>query len=126
MWLRHGFGLNNVMRPICTRCNRNPRRVNYIKNGIKHYRSLCWGCTRNVQQKPPSKPLWQLNGYIKKSICDQCGFKCIYPSQMTVYYIDGNLNNTSYSNLRTICLNCVEVVKRININWKRGDLTVDY
>jgi hypothetical protein len=45
---------------------------------------------------------------------------------MTVFYIDGDLQNTSYNNLRSICLNCVEVVKRKEITWKRGDLQVDY
>lgn len=45
---------------------------------------------------------------------------------MTVFYIDGDLKNTSFSNLRSICLNCVEVVKRKEITWKRGDLQVDY
>jgi hypothetical protein len=45
---------------------------------------------------------------------------------MTVFHIDGDLNNVMFSNLRTICLNCVEVVKRKEVTWKRGDLTVDY
>jgi hypothetical protein len=55
-----------------------------------------------------------------------CGFKSLYPSQMTVFYIDGDLKNVVFSNLRTICLNCIEVVKRKEVTWKRGDLTVDY
>lgn len=45
---------------------------------------------------------------------------------MTVYYIDGNLENNSFVNLRTVCLNCVEVVKRKEVTWRRGDLEVDY
>ena len=45
---------------------------------------------------------------------------------MTVFYIDGKLENAEFSNLRTICLNCVEVVKRKDVTWKRGDLQVDY
>jgi hypothetical protein len=45
---------------------------------------------------------------------------------MTVFYIDGDLKNNKLSNLRTICLNCVEVVKRKEVTWKRGDLQVDY
>jgi hypothetical protein len=55
-----------------------------------------------------------------------CGFKSLYPSQMTVFHIDGDLTNVVFSNLRTICLNCVEVVKRKEVTWRRGDLTVDY
>jgi hypothetical protein len=30
------------------------------------------------------------------------------------------------TNLRSICLNCVEVVKKKDVTWKRGDLEVDY
>jgi hypothetical protein len=43
-----------------------------------------------------------------------------------VFHIDGNLTNVSFNNLRTICLNCVEVVKKKEVTWKRGDLQVDY
>ncbi len=45
---------------------------------------------------------------------------------MTVYHIDGNPTNVGFVNLRTVCLNCVEVVKKKEVIWKRGDLTVDY
>lgn len=58
--------------------------------------------------------------------CDNCGFKAVYSTQLTVFHIDGDLNNAKHSNLRTICLNCVEIIKRKEITWKRGDLTVDY
>ena len=66
------------------------------------------------------------SGYKKKPTCDLCGFKSLYDSQMTVFHIDGNLNNAELSNLRTVCLNCIEVVKRKDVTWKRGDLQVDY
>jgi calcineurin-like phosphoesterase family protein len=45
---------------------------------------------------------------------------------MMVFHIDGDLTNVSHHNLRTICLNCVEVVKRRDVTWKRGDLLVDW
>ena len=45
---------------------------------------------------------------------------------MTVYHIDGQPQNVDFKNLRTICLNCIEVVKRKEVVWVRGDLTVDY
>ena len=69
---------------------------------------------------------WEKSGYKKKPTCDICGFKAVYHTQLTVFHIDGDLKNTQFSNLRTICLNCVEVVKRKDVNWKRGDLQVDY
>lgn len=54
-----------------------------------------------------------------------CGFRRVYDSQMLVFHIDGNLNNNDLFNLRTICLNCVEALKRKDTTWKLGDLEVD-
>lgn len=108
---------------MCSRCNKNPRRVNYIKNGVKHYRSLCWSCTRGGVVAV--RPLWALGGYKKKTACDVCGFHARYSAQTVVYHINGNLKDVALHNLRTVCLNCVEVVKRTQINWRRGDLEVD-
>jgi hypothetical protein len=115
-----------TVRPICKECNRNFRAINYVRNNITHYRSICDECGSKRIKKKPQRPNWEKNGYKKKNICDICGFKSLYPSQMTVFYIDGNLKNPELSNLRTICLNCVEVVKRKEVTWKRGDLQVDY
>jgi hypothetical protein len=42
-----------------------------------------------------------------------------------VYHIDGNLNNNDLFNLRSICLCCVELVKRRHLTWRPGDLQVD-
>lgn len=124
-----GFLLNRIMtnkRPICPQCNKHPCAVNYKKDGVTHYRSICDHCGKNKEKKKPKLYNWEKAGYKKKTSCDLCGFKSLYPSQMTVYHIDGNLNNVAYNNLRTICLNCVEVVKRKEVTWKRGDLQVDY
>ena len=115
-----------LSRPICKECNRNPCAINYIRQGVTHYRSICDECGSKKIKKKPQRANWEKAGYKKKPVCDICGFKSIYPTQMTVFHIDGNLKNTNLSNLRTICLNCVEVVKRKEITWKRGDLQVDY
>jgi hypothetical protein len=113
------------MRPICSTCNKNLCAINYIRNGFTHYRKLCDECGRKKTKKKPRTPNWQRSGYKKKSNCDLCGFKSVYTSQTTVYHIDGNLENIEFINLRTICLNCVEIVKKKEVNWKRGDLEVD-
>ena len=110
-------------RPICQICNKNVCAVNYIRKGIRHYRSKCDACIH-----PNKKPifLWQQAGYEKQPNCFLCGFKSLYSTQMTVYHIDGKPRNVNFTNLRSICLNCIEVVKRKEIVWVRGDLTVDY
>ena len=115
-----------LKRPICKACNKNYRAINYIRNGKTYYRSICDSCGKKKAKKKPLRPSWDKAGYQKKPHCDLCGFKSLYPSQMTVFHIDGDLNNVAFSNLRTICLNCIEVVKRKEVTWKRGDLTVDY
>lgn len=114
------------MRPICESCNKNPRSINYVKEGAYHYRSQCDACRRLRAKLPPRRPKWTSSGYRKKPTCDLCGFKSVYPAQITVFHIDGDLENIALSNLRSVCLNCIEVVKKTKINWRRGDLTVDY
>lgn len=112
-------------RPICSTCNKNHSAVNYKRNGVTHYRSICDECGRKKNKLKPRIASWQKNGYKKKTTCDICGFNSVYPSQTTVYHVDGKLENVQFSNLRTICLNCVEVVKKTQVTWKRGDLKVD-
>ena len=113
------------MRPICKTCNKNLCAVNYKRNDITHYRSICDECGRKKNKKKLRIPSWQKAGYKKKTTCDLCGFKSSVSGQTTVFHIDGDLENTKLFNLRTICLNCVEIVKKTQVNWKRGDLEVD-
>jgi hypothetical protein len=113
------------LRPICKICNKNPRAAAYYRNGKRYYRSACESCRRRGRKLLPATPRWQSSGYQKKSQCDLCGFKAKYSSQLTVHHVDGNLNNSSLINLRTVCLNCVEVVKRTKTTWRPGDVSVD-
>jgi hypothetical protein len=113
------------MRPICSICNKNHCAINYNRAGVTHYRSMCDECGRRKNKEKPRKPTWQKNGYKKKPTCDLCGFKSLFPSQITVFHVDGKLENSQLTNLRSICLNCIEVVKRKNVTWRRGDLEVD-
>lgn len=118
--------INRSMRPICTHCGKNFCAINYKREGVTHYRSMCDECGRKKEKKKPRKANWTKSGYKKKTQCDLCGFKSLFSTQLTVFHIDGDLNNTMLTNLRTICLNCVEVVKRKEVTWRRGDLQVDY
>ena len=115
-----------LLRPICTLCNKNYKAINYSRAGVTHYRSTCDECGRKKNKEKPRKANWTKGGYKKKATCDLCGFKSLFPSQITVFHIDGDLENIAQSNLRSICLNCVEVVKKKEVNWKRGDLQIDY
>lgn len=113
-------------RPFCKSCNQRYSAINYIRDGVTHYRSICDPCGKKKAKKKSKLSAWEQAGYKKKSNCDCCGFKGTYSSQMTVFHIDGDLRNVVFNNLRTVCLNCVEIIKRKEINWKRGDLQIDY
>jgi hypothetical protein len=116
----------SLLRPMCKECNKNYCAVNYKRNEVTHYRSICDECGRKKNKLKPRKANWAKGGYKKKAACDLCGFKSLFTSQLTVFHIDGNLENIQLTNLRTVCLNCVEVVKRKDVNWKRGGLEIDY
>lgn len=113
------------MRPLCKACNQRPAAINYRTNSATHYRTRCGYCiSRKRQQRPPT-PRWQSAGYRKKDRCDRCGFKAKYASQLIVCHIDGRLHNSELSNLRTVCLNCVEEIKRLPNPWSVSDLQAD-
>ena len=115
-----------MIRPICKTCGKNHCAVNYIREGVTHYRSGCDECGRKKKKLKARTPRWKAAGYKKKATCDLCGFHSVFPTQLTVFHIDGDLDNSKLTNLRTICLNCVEVVKKKDVTWKRGDLEVDH
>ena len=113
------------MRPLCLSCNQRFRAVAYHKDEHIQYRKLCEYCIkRNRKQKPPVAR-WTTSGYKKKPTCDRCGFRAKYAVQLLVYHIDGNMNNSTIRNLKTVCQNCVEEIKRSNLPWKAGDLEPD-
>ena len=115
-----------LQRPICNKCNKNYTAINYKRNEITYYRSICDECGRKKTKQKPRKPNWTKSNYKKKATCDLCGFKSLFSTQITVFHVDGNLEHIEQTNLRSICLNCVEVVKKKDVNWKRGDLEIDY
>jgi hypothetical protein len=115
-----------LQRPICKKCNKNQTAINYNRDGITHYRSICDECGRKKNKLKPRKANWTTSGYKKKTTCDLCGFKSMFSTQITVFHVDGNLEHIEQTNLRSICLNCVEVVKKKDVTWKRGDLEIDY
>ena len=114
------------MRPICPVCKQRPRAVAYHKYDRIYYRSKCSVCLKKAKKQKPPRPRWELDGYKKKMTCDRCGFKAKYASQVVVYHVDGNLNNSGPKNLKTVCKNCVEEIAKSDLPWRLGDLTPDY
>ena len=115
-----------LQRPICKECNKNYCAINYNRNGKTYYRRICDNCGKKKAKKKPIVPSWEKAGYKKKPHCEKCGFKAKYKEQLFVYYVDGNLNNNTQSNLRTICANCHFEVAREGLGWRQGDLVHDF
>ena len=114
------------MRPTCKACNQRPVAVNYRREETVYYRKTCDNCIRRGRREKAPVARWQSAGYKKKTTCDRCGFRSRYASQLLVYHVDGRLTNTELSNLRTVCLNCVEEVRRLDVPWRPGDLQADH
>lgn len=74
---------------------------------------------------PKQQPKWKSAGYEKKRVCDLCGFRSKYSSQISVHHINGNLNDVNGYNLRSICLNCAEEIKKSGVPWSTSDLEPD-
>ena len=114
------------MRPLCEVCKTRPRAVAYHKYERVYYRSKCTTCINKNKKLKAPVPRWQTAGYKKKPACDRCGFKAKHPSQLLVLHVNGDLNDCELRNLRTVCLNCVEEVKRLAVPWRPGDLQADH
>ena len=102
-----------------------PRAVAYHRYDRVYYRSRCDTCIRRGKRAPTPRPKWQQSGYVKKSLCDVCGFRARFAAQLMVYHADGNLNHTDPRNLKTVCRNCEVQLSRTDQVWRRGDLEED-
>ena len=114
-------------RPFCKQCNENPAAINYKSKHVIHYRAKCASCIRKDKKEKPVPPSWVRSGYKKKLHCDKCNFAATnIKTQLRVYYVDGNILNNNWSNLKTICLNCQAVIQDSKLSWKPADLVADY
>jgi hypothetical protein len=111
------------MRPLCV-CGQRPAAINYKKGNKTYYRKKCETCLRNGVGY--GIPKWKQRGYEKKKYCEKCNFKSIHDEQFNVFHIDGDLNNTKPTNLKTICANCQRILQKENVKWRQGDLTPDF
>lgn len=111
------------MRKLCKKCQKRPVAVNYYKEGKTFYRSVCDHCARG---RGDGNPLWALRGYTKKQVCDKCGLKSLHQEVFNVFFVDGDLTNCRYTNLKTICANCQRTLQKEGVKWKQGDLRPDF
>lgn len=115
-----------LKRCLCPVCRENPVAINYIRNGVTHYRNKCASCIRKNKNQRLPPPGWVRSGYKKKANCELCNFKFELASQSNVYYIDGNLKNNNWVNLKTICLNCQQKIYAMGVGWRAGPIVPDF
>lgn len=116
-------------RPTCPTCLQRPVAVNRHYKARIYYRKICDCCSRaqaSGRRLRPQPPAWVKSGYKKKSQCEVCGFRLKLDSQSKVYYIDGDLSNNHWSNLRTVCANCQCELATKSITWRLADLVPDF
>ena len=112
--------LNEIhQRALCPICQKKPIAINCIQKGKTYYRKMCDACMRAGKKLIPRPASWIVSGYKKLNHCESCGFVAIQPYlQLNVFHVDGNLKNTNWTNLKTICLNCTPLVYKSKLPWK--------
>ncbi len=101
-------------REIC-KCGRRPVAINYKKNDITHYRSVCSTCSKERRKQRKS----QFPNYIKKATCEKCGFTPKFTDQLVFIPID------QPQMLKTVRLNCKAELSHTK-TWTPGDLVADF
>jgi hypothetical protein len=113
-----------LKRDLCPICQVNLVAVNYIREGVRHYRNCCASCARKGR-KLKVVPTWTKAGYKKKDRCELCNFKAKTIRQLFVWYVDGNLKNANWLNLKTVCANC-QIDLATSTNWKPATIVPDF
>lgn len=111
-----------MARPLCI-CGFRPAAINYVKDGKTYYRRKCEACLAGGVLK--GIPKWYQDGYRVKTKCDRCSFTSKYLEQFDVFHVDGNMNNTRPTNLKTVCANCQRILAKEGISWKQGGIRPD-
>ena len=113
-------------RDLCPACLENLVAVNYIRDGIHHYRNQCASRLRKSRRLKPQPPAWVKSGYKKPVSCEVCGFRAKLPKQLFVYHVDGNLKNNNWHNLKTVCANCRIELVGSKVAWKPAKIVPDF
>lgn len=113
-------------RNLCPTCLENPVAINYVRDGVTHYRSKCSSCIRKGRKLKPQPPLWAKTGYKKLDRCELCNFKAKTPRQLFVFHIDGNLKNVNWHNLKTVCANCRIELDASKAPWRAAPIVPDF
>lgn len=106
-------------RPVCENCNFALAKPNgKSKHGFQKWHKYCDDCAKALYSEK-HKHLQH-----KESKCEDCGFIPIDRCQLDLVYCDGDKNNKSKSNLKTLCANCSRLHKKKAKSKKKSVLNV--
>lgn len=106
-----------MLRPICLACHQRPAAVNYHNKNKTYYRNRCDQCLRRQRPVVDPTPTHVRTGYRPKDRCELCHFKCRVPDQIKIWYLNGNMRDGSWHNLRSICANCYIELSKKKLQW---------
>ena len=109
-------------RPVCKHCEFALAKPNgKSKHGFQKWHKYCEDCAKALYSEK-HKHLAD-----KKSQCEECGFIPVDRCQLDLIYLDGDKNNKSNDNLKTMCANCARLHKKKMRTRKKSILnaTVD-
>ena len=113
-----------MQRPLCPTCRGNPGAINYYSKGKVRYRKQCAGCARQGKRGKQVAG-WLRAGYKKKLTCDRCRFTAKHKQQIFVFYVDGNLKNNNWLNLKSVCANCRIDLHQTKNTWVESSIIDD-
>jgi hypothetical protein len=75
----------------------NQQESKGIVNGKQSFSRYCSSCKKRKLRN---------SVFVKKLVCEKCGFKAKHPAQMDIDHKDGNHKNNRIENLQELCANC--------------------
>ena len=120
--MKKGLG-KGVIRKLCIQCKSRPVAINYKKANKIYYRSQCDHCSK---KRKDGIPLWQKAGYRKKDFCEKCNFSSKFDQQFFVIFLDGDLTNCRFPNLKTVCANCLQILDKEKQRWRSNNIVPDF
>ena len=65
-------------------------------------------------------------GMLKKMYAKSAITLAIILNSLMFFILDGDLTNTRFSNLKTVCANCQRIMQKEGVKWKQGNLIPDF
>lgn len=110
--------MGRLTRGLCEECGVNVQQSSgRNKEGLQTYKKRCSSCHKRRfgisthKYRTPYKKF-------KKGYCEDCGFIPVHSCQLDVDHVNGDHDDNSEGNLRTLCANCHRLKTYINKDWE--------